>query len=269
MVPTDGKFSSRDVIQWALRQTCDNFENFQPLWAWNGIHYYRRAPLWNSLLLGGEMSRDIVYLMQEPEAKTMLQLYAPWETPNCLPELDYTSWHDRDLQDLIKIWRNSIKYGTGDCRVHEEQERQIAVEVPREQQVCRPRDVNARKHIVSDDIRYFVGHGTFRNGRSSSAAHKAFQSLRRTSAGQFSLHSTLSHNLYVTLDFMETVDQTVDILNDEFQKSVHWILSNVHDTKLLILSQFEVNELYCEIKRSKEMSLHIYIPRTTKGMRSF
>ncbi|RJE18781.1 hypothetical protein PHISCL_08882 [Aspergillus sclerotialis] len=266
---TSGQFTSSDVIKWTLRQTCDNLENFRPLWAWHGIHYRRRARLWDSLLTKDKVSRDIAYLMQEPEAQTLIQLYAPWESTSWLPELDDTDWSDLDVQELMKIWQNSITNGTGGCRFHEEQERQIAVEVQREQQVCRPGAVTARRHNVHQNIEYFVKHGRFPNVVSSSAICRAFNSLRWTSADELGFHSTLGPYLYATFDFTETVAKIGDFKDDEFLKSVHWIMSNIHNPNLLILSQFEVNQLLPEIQKSENTALHIYTPRTTKGMRSF
>ena len=269
MASTTGQFSSAEVIKWALRQTCDNLGKFRPLWAWHGIHYHRRVRLWDSLLTDHGMSRHIAYLMQEPEAQTLLQLYAPWENPNPLPELDDADWRDRDVQELIKIWQNSITDGTGGCRLHEEQERQIAVEVQREQQVYRPGAVTPGRHNVHQNIEYFVKHGRFPGGGGTSAICRAFDVLRWTSAGVFGFHSTLGSHLYATLDFTRTTNRTADLLDDEFLKSVHWILSNVHSPNLLIISQFEANELLPAIQKSENTALHIYSPRTTKGMRSF
>ncbi|KAL3466547.1 hypothetical protein BJX64DRAFT_284484 [Aspergillus heterothallicus] len=58
-------------------------------------------------------------------------------------------------------------------------------------------------------------------------------------------------------------------IDDEFLKPVNWVLSNVDNSKLLILSQFEANEFLPYIRKTKKTTLHVYAPRTTKGMRSF
>lgn len=270
MTPTDGHLTSREVIQWTLRQTCENLEILRPLWAWQGLHYHRRVRLWNDLVAKEDMSRDIVLQMQEQEARTLLQLYAPWETQAqaSLLNMDGIDQSDHVVRDLLQIWR-AIGEGAGNSRFHEEQEREIAAEVQREQQVCRPRPVKPLNHAVHSDIRHFVKHGIFPGKGLSRAVCKAFESLRKTSASQLNFPSNLGPQLCDSLDFVLTIQQTTDHVDDEFLKSIRWVLSNRHSPNLIILSQYEVNQLLPDIQLSQSTALHIYTPRTTKAMRPF
>lgn len=216
------------------------------------------------------MPEEIVCQIQEPEAQTLLQFYAPWGNQAALFEIDPNmDQNNRDIQELMEIWRGANKGGAGDSRLHEEQEREIAVEVEREQQVCRPPPVKPLNHSAHPDIRYFVKNGDFRSRGGFLSVCRAFDSLRQTSASQFNFPSTLGPRLYASQHFVRTIHQTRNCLNDEFLKSVRWILSNTHNPGLLVLSQYEVNELLPDIQASMNTALHVYTPRTTKGMRPF
>lgn len=56
---------------------------------------------------------------------------------------------------------------------------------------------------------------------------------------------------------------------DDFCKQVNWILSSVHSDVLIVVSQWEANELINIIRKSENARLNIYAPRLTKPMRSF
>jgi hypothetical protein len=72
----------------------------------------------------------------------------------------------------------------------------------------------------------------------------------------------------VSSDFIKTITQTVHT-NDEFLKPVNRVLSNVLNSNLIIISQFEANALLSYIRGSEKTTLHIYALRITKDMRSF
>lgn len=169
----------------------------------------------------------------------------------------------------MEIWQNSVKGGVSQSGLHEEQELEVAVEVEREQQVCRPRPVKPLNRSVQKDIRYFAKRGVFPSGASSRGISAAFNSFRSTSAGQFGVLSNLGPHVYATLGFARTIHHARDTINDEFLKPVHWVLSSRHNPNLVILSQYEANELLPDIQDSENTALHIYTPRTTKGMRQF
>ncbi|GLA55866.1 hypothetical protein AnigIFM63604_003085 [Aspergillus niger] len=133
--------------------------------------------------------------------------------------------------------------------LHEEQERQISHEVQREHQICRPLQLSAVPHHIHDD--------------------SAFEIFRQTSAGQFGFPTSLAPHLCVTQDYSRTVQLREEDRSDEFLKPVHWVLANTHDPRLLLLSQYEVNELLPDIRSSEKAKLFIYTPKTTKTMRSF
>ncbi|KAL2824344.1 hypothetical protein BDW59DRAFT_147523 [Aspergillus cavernicola] len=256
--------SSLDVVRWALWQTSDALMTLSPLWASHGLQYYKRARLWDNLT-GGSEQLETVSRMQEPEARTLSQLYAPWDPMPFLPTDGHHDQRDPVIRELMRVSGG----GQWNSQLHEEQERQISHEVQREQQVCRPPGVSPRPHSLHKDIRYFAKHGKFSTECPSPAVRRAFECLRQTSAGQFDFPSSLAPRLYATRDFALTAKQQKGTLADDFLKPVHWVLSNIHNPDLLLLSQYEANELLPEVNASETTTLHVYTPRTTKSMRSF
>jgi hypothetical protein len=111
--------------------------------------------------------------------------------------------------------------------------------------------------------------GKFPGGTVTSAFKEAFSILRYTSAGRTTYPEILGPGLYLTLDFAHTILTGTGSLLDSFLKPVNWVLSTVHSDNLIVLSQYEANELLHEIKSSTNTRLHIYTPRLTKPMQSF
>ncbi|KAF9894293.1 hypothetical protein FE257_007796 [Aspergillus nanangensis] len=255
--------NSFHVIQWALEQTSESLKALSPLWASHGLQYYKRIKLWDTLVNGNETQQEVVSKLQEPEARTLSQLYAPWD-PSQFETID--NQHDRDdpiIQELLRL-----HVGQAHARLHEEQERQVSHEVQREQQVYRPPKVSPQDHKLHGDIHKFVKNGKF-PARETSAVQPAFEALRQSSLGEYNIPSYLAPGLYATSDFIQTVDHGEWAMADEFSRPVRWVVSNCHNSDLLLISQFEANELLPAIQGSRKTKLHVYTARTTKGMRSF
>ncbi|KAL1966361.1 hypothetical protein VTN77DRAFT_4503 [Rasamsonia byssochlamydoides] len=101
--------------------------------AFQGLQHHRRTRLWESLVSEDGVPNEIVCHFQEPEARTLLQLYAPWTSqPSTLETDETTNQADERIKKLLKVWRVYNMGGVGDSRLHEEQEREIAQEVQRQ-----------------------------------------------------------------------------------------------------------------------------------------
>lgn len=131
----------------------------------------------------------------------------------------------------------TLYYLVTSAYLHEEQERELACEVEREQQVCRPLSYTPNKHNLHDDIRHFAKFGKFPGNQPSNAVTLAFHGLANTSAGKLYHPNTLGSGLYSTLDFNKTVRIPPNDPMDDFCKQVNWILSSVHSDVLIIMSQ--------------------------------
>ncbi|KAL4963366.1 uncharacterized protein BDV14DRAFT_201991 [Aspergillus stella-maris] len=232
--------TSFEVIQWVIKQTCDQLEKLQPLWAWQGLNYIRCAQIWDMFRTGTHTLDDIIPLIQEAESKSLAQLYAP------------LTLYDAKAGGLLEIWENASSVAT---QLHEEQEREIVQEVQREQHVCRPPLVKPLEHHIDGDLKDFVVHGRFQRWYDSVAVRLAFKCISTTTAAQFNPPLKIHPKLYATVDFLDTIEQeNDDQANDEFLESVHWVLSNTQDEMLLVISQYEANALLPSIRTSDKQA---------------
>lgn len=256
-----------------MHQTCQSLDTLRPLWADHGLQHYRRTKIWKSITSQENPTQELVAQMREPEARTLCELYAPWANQASIPEshrLQDYDLRDPQVQALVQTLIVSNSQAAGGGCLHEEQEREIAVEVEREVQVSRPTKYLPLKHNLDPKVRHLATHGKFLYGNESMPFQPAYSMLKRTSVGKISYpSSSLGAELYVTADFVNTVEIMRDNVLDEFLKPVNWILSNVYSNDLVILSQYEANALIPVVLPSKHTSLHMYAPRSTKTMRSF
>ncbi|KAL4804856.1 hypothetical protein BDV18DRAFT_161949 [Aspergillus unguis] len=265
----DAAITSFEVIHWVLEQTCEQLEKLESLWAYQGLQYFRCDQIWQEFRAGNGTPQDIVSDIQEAESKSLLQLYAPWGRPPCpLEAVRGQTLHNPIVGELFRVWDRAALATT---QLHEEQEREITQEVEREQHVCRPPSVTPRDHKLDAELKHFVRNGQFPNHVASRAVRPAFSCLSQTSAARFTIPPTIGLQLWATVDFLETIQMAEgpDTLNDEFLKPVNWILSNIKNDQLVIISQFEANELLPDIRKSDKVALHMYTPRITKDMRTF
>ncbi|KAL4786734.1 hypothetical protein BJX76DRAFT_365229 [Aspergillus varians] len=263
----DATITSYEVISWVLEQTCTHLDKLQPLWAWNGLQYFRCLQIWEGFREGLSKLEEITPRIQESESKSLSQLYAPWEDPPySLNALQALALNNPTAGELLEKWKGAA---SATVYLHEEQEREITQEVQREQHVFLPPFVQPLKNKVHGDMVYFVKNGLFPRTYASDAVRPAFECLSRTSAGQFKFPSMIGSDLYASVDFLDTISQGASQVDDEFLKPVHWVLSNVNNQQLLIVSQFEANNLLPSIRASEKVALHMYAPRTTKDMCSF
>ncbi|KAJ5088725.1 hypothetical protein N7456_012341 [Penicillium angulare] len=264
--PANGVFDSSDVLKWSMIQTCLVLDSLQPLWGHQGLEYYRRIELWDSLISQDRPCRDTVLRIQEPEARTLEQLYVPKTVTEHHMAYDTENSKVKELVELIKAMGEKASQ---ESYLHEEQEREVACEVEREQQVHRPPSYSAQKCTLHEDVVHFVRYGTFRDGKPSTAFKRAFSTLQATSVRKTTFPHDLGARLFVTADYDKTVILPSGGTMDQFMKPVHWILSSVHTDDLIILSQFEASQVLASVKVSKNATLHVYAPRLTKTMQSF
>ncbi|KAJ5124142.1 uncharacterized protein N7515_007967 [Penicillium bovifimosum] len=262
----------RDVLRWSMLQTCDALDNLRPLWANQGLQYYRKIALWDLLVKESNASTQVAVSMQEPEAKTLLQHYLPSDADR-LSVLDDTAPNDSNIED-VRVLLNALRSTTGQsvssAYLHEEQEREIACEVERERQVARPPNYIPHQHRLHEDIEYFAKFGKFPGDHPSrSALTLAFEGLANTSVGDTQYPNGLGPGLYSSWDFIQTVQVREHDMEDEFSKPPHWVLSSVHNNDLVIVSQYEANAVLPIVRQSKHTRLNIYTARFTKPMRSF
>ena len=245
-----------DILQWAIRETCNDIQQRTPHWSQQGMDHTSRYAVWTSFCRAEQSSKELSDKWLQPEAKRLEDLYGPHKTLNL------------DLLAAPDIHQRCIELGVlslRDVSMDEEQEREVLHEAECEQQVeLRPPRVLSAAHSVHQAVVDFVKKGVVPTNATGFC--RAFQTLDATSAAANEAH-IWSTNILVTADFQKTVRSSSKV--DDYLRPVMWVVSakRARNDTLVILSPYEANHLLPDIRSSDKVNLHLYAPRTTKSMK--
>ncbi|KAF8824093.1 hypothetical protein HHX47_DHR9000559 [Lentinula edodes] len=259
-----------DILRWAMLRTCEDIEHHIPHWVQQGVDFHERNLAWTAAKESGS-TPDLAELSSawlRPEARTLEQLYLPHsaQTAQTSSSTVAKAHEIPEIQarlDLLGIMN------VGDASVDEEQEREVAQEVEQERQLERPPPSKALHHKVRDEVRSLVRTGNFNS--SSFAFLPLFDAVplavrKRLRQGV----SPWSKQLWATRDFNITIKNNS---SKEHMRPVNWLLSTrptlSSPMNIIILSPYEVQVLLPEIRKSTNVSLHIYSPRIRREMHTF
>ena len=242
-----------DILQWAIRETCDDIQQRAPHWAQQGMDHTSRYAVWTSFCGDSLSSEELSDKWLQPEAKRLEDLYGPHKTSNSA----FLSPDIRQRCDELGVL--SLR----DVSMDEEQEREVIHEAERERQVERPPRVPPATHSIHQAVVDFVKTGVVPT--ITNTFNPAFQTLEVTSAATNEAH-IWSPYILATMDFQRTVGSLGK--SDDYLRPVQWIVSGkvAHNEVLVILSPYEANHLLPDIRSSDKVHLHLYTPRITKSM---
>jgi hypothetical protein len=260
-----GSIEVADVLKWSIAGTCAHTRRNIPLWATQGArHQHRRSAFSTS-----RMNADRVESLLEPEALSLEQRYGHEGTHNADQLLEATDPSRAiQLHAIREKCREFEVLSFGTASLQEEQERELAPENEREQQVQLPPPSSPAPHNLAEDVRYFVTYGTLLTP--SDDFRPALETLRGTTAAGKYDEAAWPSDLLVTADFARTVQGTHGEPLDSFLRPVHWIVScRAKDAVVFaILSPYEVQELLPTIREKKNVTLHVYSPHLIASARS-
>lgn len=274
----NGNIEVSDVLFWAISETWQNMKGNIPLWATQGLRFLRHERLCNEIRTQDDtlLSSNHVRRFLEDEALSLKQRYRPRANQDGLADFI----HSDQSQAASLIATRCREFGSvsyHSAKMDEEQEREVAAEAEREQQVQRPPKARPKKHEIHEDMKKLVSTRVIAEG--STAFLPAFRSLDKTSAARHPGVDQFPGKLLVTRDYAQTVEP-IDILSfspDLFQRPVQWILTSRHGSnsidhkptvnRMVIISPYEGQELYPSIKDSKHVTLHLYVPRSKLGLK--
>ncbi|KAF3925709.1 hypothetical protein AA313_de0204157 [Arthrobotrys entomopaga] len=274
-----------DILKWVLRETCHQTKKNASLWAAQGGNYIERklAQREYDLTQDWKLLRDRLF---EPERLSLQDLYTVKVGPqesfvNRLSRLNISTHDDIDkIRKRCKMF-DIENFDEMNGELDEEHEREVEQEIETEREVQRPPPAKPHLHSIHKDVKKFINKGTLpKSWGESSGVFPAIDSLRHTSFWKSVRSRSWSTKLLVSLDFARTVDMITSMegkgrldFQDEFVRPVCYILSlnksQRRKAALLLVSPFEVNALIDEIRGSKFVHLHIYMPKVTKSMNSF
>ena len=271
-------YGSKDVIRWALGQSCRAANNARPLWVTQGLEHARREQCHESFTFGFPDVRDAFFdvdrinqfwaAIQEPEARTLCEMYDV-DSSILVPAKYAHLARCKVVDKLLDFWKGSDQTALSDAAVSEEQEREIAHEVERERQVHRPPQMQPLPHKLDPYVQRFVTNGVMPAGCPKGSITLAFDSLKRTSASTHLEPDVPCPWLHVSGDFANTVRLYKESQNYEYLRPVRWLLTSVLRDDALIISPWEANQIIRRVETSTKVRLHIYSPRITKAMASF
>ena len=248
--------SAMDILQWAIRETCDDILQRAPHWAQQGTDHASRYAVWTSFCRDELSSKELSDKWLQPEAKRLEDLYRPRNLSN--PPFRTTPDIRRRCTELGVPSLHAVS-------MDEEQEREVIHEAERERHLERPPRVPPATHSIHPDVVALVKTGII--PPNTKALRPAFETLDATSAVFNEAHVWNSHVL-ATMDFEKTVKSESSKV-DDYLRPVMWVVSGKRAQKevLVILSPYEVNYLLPEIRSSDKVHLHLYTPQITKSMK--
>ncbi len=260
-----------DVLCWSIGETWYDLKRNMPLWAVQGERFERHR----NLLNGSDTTIDQAKQFLEPEAQSLDSRYRP-QAEHDTNEAILHRWDtsNSNIADIVSRCHDFEALGFGSAALSEEQERELAPEIEEERQIERPARMDAAKHQLHPDIIHLITSGKLITD--SKAYEPAFQALRSTSAAKlFNLNGSRSFpsDLLVTADFMRTVVPPKGIsgasfVSDSYQRQVQFIISVPNTEKpqtvrnLIIISPFEANEISMKVYETKNVTLHLFSPRS-------
>ena len=256
---SDAHIRVRDVLRWAMHETCEDIRHHLPHWAQQGIDHNKRFSAYKKY----KSTQDLKVLKSawlQPESRTLEEMYSVTPGDTTSPEM-YSVPSIKERIERLGVTK------LVDVRMTEEQEREVDHEVEQERQVQRPQKAEAASHKIHKDINEFVRTGNL--PRSTLHIHRLLAPLEMAEA--LSSTSEWSPSPLATTDFITTIRDPNSMGLTDYLRPVNWILSSGsgENGTVIVISPYEANKLLPIIRQLKKVRLHVYSPRVTFSMRSF
>jgi hypothetical protein len=262
--------SLSDVLRWTIHETHLDIRRSLPLWAKQGINFFRQSTLWNDLENSGQSSSAVASQFLEPEARSLESRYRP-----CQPGKVYRENLVIDRPELRLIdhrLQHCLCCGDIGDVLEEEQERELSPEMQEERQIQKPGPAIPSKHLLHPDVLAFATTGSA--VETSVAYQSAFTCLKRFSAASIFDIRELNGSgiLYATEDFARTVEPAPGShFDDSYLRSVQWILvSSVPkehgSVPAMVISPFEAQQLMSKLRKDSPTALYIFKPHWNTGL---
>ena len=213
--------NSSHVVSWLLEQTCRTNEHLQDLYLAQGTDFCRRTNTqWKNAKFLTETGHREAYLkvIQRPERQTLEQLYGGMTDtqPNSLADVPFV-----ELKAFIVELSKQRRAANGSGNVisssvleEVEQEREVEFQVEEVRQVQKPTHHKALAFPgLHTAISHFANTGDLAGGQ---GYEHAFGALAQTSIGQKYDVCRTKSRLFVSAEFMRTIELQKHIHNDNF-----------------------------------------------------
>ncbi|KAF9235920.1 hypothetical protein BU15DRAFT_89398 [Melanogaster broomeanus] len=174
---TSDHINVTDILQWAIRETCNDIVQRVSHWAQQGMDHASRYSAWSRFCSNNLTPEQVSTAWLQPEAKSLVDRYSPRKSGSSItltiPEI---------RQRCLDLGVLSLR----DASMDEEQEREVIHEIERERQVERPKKVTPAMHSIHRDVITFVKSGVVPAG--TSAFRPIFATLENTMAATREAH---------------------------------------------------------------------------------
>src|ERR1700731_2493084 len=222
-----------DILRWVMLETCADLRRNVPHWAQQGFDYKIRNDAWIRYFKRNISAQQLAPRWLQPEAKALEEMYGLETADSDHPQPTHAALQDPQLCKRCHLLGvKSISH----IAMEEEQERELSLEVEREQQTERPLKCTPAKHKLHPEVQRLVTIGVLQHD--SDAFFMSHVSKRKHG-------NPWSRQLLVTADFAKTIQEQMPDNANDYMRPVNWISSCTHsgDNWLVILSPYEVNEL--------------------------
>ncbi|PLB47748.1 hypothetical protein P170DRAFT_510506 [Aspergillus steynii IBT 23096] len=274
---------SADVVTWLLDQTCTTNAELQYLYLAQGVDFCRRtdaAANNPSFLTYFAARQEYLKVLRQPEQQTLEQLYKPrtkkqagdqvgsekrglilsGKVANFIQELRARKGELKDISGQL----------TSSALEEVEQEREVAFEIEEEREIQRPPRMTALEFPgLSESLKRFISTGLI----DDEGFAKASRILQHTELGEkYSIEAfSLLPRLYVSVEFTRTIKLKMGKRNDNFTRSVNWVLFHTKTQTAVVIIPEESEALIPILRSMEAPSVHLilYAPPYTKRMLEF
>ena len=250
------------ILHWAIQETWSDIQQQAPQWAQQGMSHQSRYTTWSRFCEKKATRKELAATRVQPELKSLEDMYLPCHSADTASTTLPRQFHDR-CENLGLL---SLR----DIRLDEEQEREVSREIERERGEDPP-SVSPAIHFLHPGITQFVRTGVVPSPSWRNGFLHIFSNTIGGSLANFVGQHPWSPYILATGDFCKTINERKSVKGrkDDYLRPVQWILSGkIHGKDaFVLLSPFEADQLLPEIRTSKHVHLHLYIPRTTKAMK--
>ncbi|KUL85151.1 hypothetical protein ZTR_06218 [Talaromyces verruculosus] len=257
-------FDSSDVVTWLLHQTCNNIEDLQPLYFSQGRDFCNRiqaAKTYEGSLTSSDHRKAFMAVLQQPELQDLEDLYSAKA-----PQPDVQSGNlaltgklldfQQDLRKRRLASRNAMNSIKSSALEEVEQEREVAFQVEEEREVQRPRRMPARQYPgLHEAIRNFVSTGVLSGEEGFTNAASVFEKTKVRRKYEIDA-SQLLNCLYVSREFLYTVELKKKMFSDNFTRPVNWVLWSEASQVAMVIIPEEAEAVIPMLRRAKKKMLH-------------
>ena len=266
--------STTDILSWVIQNSRTQIIECFLYWATQGLSFFRRDSVFKDFKRN-KNENDYVKNSIENETTELFKLYGGNRKEIFITEL--ISNKDQAIQkEVIQISNitfqefkdNSLKIckklkdfvpfeKTYSHCLEEEQELELEVEEEEEKELERPAKVKPLENRISSDLLSLIQTDKFK----CSCLLKLPNSLDKSSLKKILQHKAWSTSLFTTEDFVNTV-RTYNEL-DCYLRPPRWlcIYKNHEAMKIIIMSDYEANQLFSRFEASKTCTLALLLPR--------